>query len=94
MRRPMVDHSPIPERGICGPYTMAVAVLGCCHRELNAVYERFTFTQPPPTNEDDNPSRPLADLLVCCGDFQGLRSWEDFHSLAVPQKYWNSLGSF
>lgn len=36
---------------------------------------------------------PPVDLLLCCGDFQSLRTPADFHSLAVPPKY-REMGSF
>eukprot|EP00977_Amphora_coffeiformis_P007290 scaffold1581_cov169-Amphora_coffeaeformis.AAC.26 len=83
---PVVDTSRIEERGTPSDTTLSVAVLGCCHGELGAVYDRIAH------HEKETGSK--VDLLVCCGDFQSLRSWEDFHSLAVPPKYRNSLGSF
>lgn len=89
-RRPpagsVVDTSRIPERGTAGPNTLSVAILGCCHGEIGAVYNRIE-------NHQIETGRNV-DLLVCCGDFQSLRVWEDFHSLAVPPKYRNALGSF
>lgn len=83
---PVVDTSRIEERGSPDDTTLSVAVLGCCHGELGAVYDRIQH------HEKETGSK--VDLLVCCGDFQSLRTWEDFHSLAVPPKYRNSLGSF
>ena len=84
---PVVDTSRIEERGTSdGPNTISIAVLGCCHGELGAVYDRIEHHQKETGRN--------VDLLVCCGDFQSLRTWADFHSLAVPPKYRNSLGSF
>lgn len=83
---PVVDTSRIEEQGSPGNGTLSVAVLGCCHGELGAVYDRI--------ENHEKETGGKVDLLVCCGDFQSLRTWEDFHSLAVPPKYRNSLGSF
>ncbi|CAM9690951.1 unnamed protein product, partial [Hapterophycus canaliculatus] len=33
------------------------------------------------------------DLLICCGDFQCMRSTQDFGGMACPEKY-KTLGSF
>lgn len=82
----VVDTSRIPERGTVGPDTLSVAILGCCHGEIGAVYDRIE-------NHEKETGRKV-DLLLCCGDFQSLRVFEDFHSLAVPPKYRNALGSF
>jgi lariat debranching enzyme len=63
-----------------------VAVLGCCHGELQTVYDRIQHHEQQTGHN--------IDLLVCCGDFQSLRTWTDFHTLAVPSKYRTALGSF
>ena len=39
------------------------------------------------------PPSPQVELLLCCGDFQALRTADDFASLAVPAKY-RQLGDF
>lgn len=60
--------------------TIAIAVEGCCHGKLDDIYARLSEQQE-------------IELLICCGDFQSLRSTADFHSFAVPPKY-HDLGSF
>lgn len=71
----------------CAPSTSSVciAIEGCCHGELDAIYERLS--------KHEAESGRKIDLLLCCGDFQSLRNTADFHSFAVPPKY-RSLGSF
>ena len=64
---------------------MRVAIQGCSHGSLSAIYDtiaRYT----------ERTSHPV-DLLLLCGDFQALRSSHDFASLAVPPKY-HTLGTF
>ncbi|WWD18909.1 hypothetical protein CI109_103365 [Kwoniella shandongensis] len=64
---------------------MRIAVQGCSHGSLSAIYstvEQYTSLKSSPV-----------DLLLLCGDFQALRSSYDFASLAVPPKYHN-LGTF
>jgi lariat debranching enzyme len=74
------DTTRIEEMGIRIPgETVAIAVEGCCHGKLDDIYARLAEQQ--------------IDLLICCGDFQSLRSTADYHSFAVPPKY-HDLGSF
>jgi lariat debranching enzyme len=74
------DTTRIEEMGIRIPgETVAVAVEGCCHGKLDDIYARLAEYE--------------IDLLICCGDFQSLRSTADYHSFAVPPKY-HELGSF
>ena len=64
---------------------MLVAIQGCCHGSLSTIYDsisRFESTK-----------NQKVRLLLICGDFQALRSEDDFASLAVPPKY-HQLGSF
>jgi len=65
--------------------TLCVAIQGCCHGELDAIYDRLK------RYEESNGQK--VDVLLCCGDFQSLRNTADYRSLAVPPKY-RSLGSF
>lgn len=62
-----------------------IAVQGCCHGELSKIYAACE------AHERDTGRR--IDLLLCCGDFQAVRSPDDFSSLAVPEKY-RELGDF
>jgi lariat debranching enzyme len=64
---------------------VTIAIEGCCHGELDGIYERLA-------RHEQSTGRPI-DLLLCCGDFQSVRNIADFHSMAVPPKY-RTLGSF
>ncbi|GEQ69616.1 hypothetical protein JCM33374_g3289 [Metschnikowia sp. JCM 33374] len=55
-----------------------VAVEGCCHGQLNKIY------QSVPKN---------AELLIICGDFQAIRNQQDLKSMNVPAKY-REMGDF
>uniref|UniRef100_K3W792 Lariat debranching enzyme C-terminal domain-containing protein n=1 Tax=Globisporangium ultimum (strain ATCC 200006 / CBS 805.95 / DAOM BR144) TaxID=431595 RepID=K3W792_GLOUD len=59
-----------------------VAVVGCTHGELDALYARI---------DDFNASKQLPDdrirLLLCCGDFESLRNAIDLACKACPPKY-------
>ncbi|KAM6225044.1 lariat debranching enzyme [Rhynchocyon petersi] len=58
---------------------MRVAVAGCCHGELDKIYETLMLAErrcPGPV-----------DLLLCCGDFQAVRNEADLRCMAVPPKY-------
>ena len=58
---------------------MKIAVEGCCHGELDNIYETIT------TLERENDVK--IDLLLICGDFQAVRNHSDLSSMAVPPKY-------
>ncbi|CED82393.1 RNA lariat debranching enzyme [Phaffia rhodozyma] len=64
---------------------MHIAIEGCCHGELDAIYASI--------HKAEREKGIKVDLLLICGDFQALRNPHDFESLAVPQKFRN-LGSF
>lgn len=55
-----------------------VAVEGCCHGELNAIYSSVP--------QD-------VELLLICGDFQAIRNKTDLRNMNVPEKY-KRLGDF
>ena len=76
---------PIEEIGSPTDQSISIAIEGCCHGELDAIYARLQ-------RHEEQSGRKI-DLLLCCGDFQSLRNTADFHSLAVPPKY-RALGSF
>jgi lariat debranching enzyme len=76
---------PIEELGDKTSDSIAFAIQGCCHGELDAIYERVAKHEELTGNK--------VDVLLCCGDFQSLRNTADFHSLAVPPKY-RDIGSF
>lgn len=54
--------------------TLKIAIEGCCHGELNDIYNSI-------------PDIESLDLLLICGDFQSLRNKCDLQSLNVPLKY-------
>jgi lariat debranching enzyme len=81
---PNVDDT-IEELGIKTDNSMCIAIQGCCHGELDAIYDRI--------RRHEESTAGKVDLLLCCGDFQALRSTADYHSLAVPPKY-RAIGSF
>ncbi|CDJ38968.1 serine/threonine protein phosphatase, putative [Eimeria tenella] len=58
---------------------MKVAINGCCHGELDALYEMLQQLE-----EKENIK---VDLLICCGDFQSLRSEADLQYFHAPPKY-------
>ncbi|TFK61886.1 DBR1-domain-containing protein [Pluteus cervinus] len=64
---------------------MKVAVEGCCHGELDAIYQHITFLE--------RKNRCKVDLLLMCGDFEGLRNEQDMKCMARPEKY-TAMGDF
>ncbi|QSL65112.1 hypothetical protein MERGE_002417 [Pneumocystis wakefieldiae] len=64
---------------------MKVAVEGCCHSELDAIYRELR------RQEDKIQAR--VDVLLIAGDFQAVRNEADLACLSVPQKY-RKLGDF
>ena len=58
---------------------MKIAVEGCCHGELDKIYETLQHLEKKEGTK--------VDLLLCCGDFQAVRDKTDLNCMAVPQKY-------
>lgn len=58
---------------------MKIAVEGCCHGELDKIYETLTFLEKA--------NNIKVDLLLICGDFQAVRNKSDLQAMAVPPKY-------
>ncbi|CAF95984.1 unnamed protein product, partial [Tetraodon nigroviridis] len=58
---------------------MKIAVEGCCHGELDKIYETIAYMEEK--------EGVKVDLLLCCGDFQAVRNEEDMKCMAVPAKY-------
>jgi lariat debranching enzyme len=58
---------------------MKIAIEGCCHGELQKIYETLVFIEQK--------HHISIDLLICCGDFQSVRDNNDLDSLNCPQKY-------
>jgi lariat debranching enzyme len=59
---------------------MRIAIQGCGHGNLNAIYSHLAQFSP-------------VDILLICGDFQALRHHRDLLTLACPPKY-RHLGDF
>ena len=57
---------------------MRVAIVGCCHGELNLMYRRII--------ESSKNSSPV-ELILVTGDFQAIRNTQDLSSMSVPKKY-------
>jgi lariat debranching enzyme len=64
---------------------LQIAVEGCCHGELDAIYARIA--------ELERQNNYTVDLLLICGDFQAIRNERDLQCMAVPDKY-RKLGEF
>ncbi|KAH0579198.1 hypothetical protein H2248_003350 [Termitomyces sp. 'cryptogamus'] len=58
---------------------MKIAVQGCCHGDLDAIYDHIAKLE--------NQNGYKVDLLLICGDFQAMRNWSDLKVMAVPEKY-------
>ncbi|KAL2081747.1 hypothetical protein ACEWY4_023600 [Coilia grayii] len=58
---------------------MKIAVEGCCHGELDKIYETISYLEAKEGIK--------VDLLLCCGDFQAVRNEGDMKCMAVPAKY-------
>lgn len=74
------QHSKISQRELVAlPVAMKIAVEGCCHGELDKIYETIAYMEKK--------EGVKVDLLLCCGDFQAVRNEEDMKCMAVPAKY-------
>lgn len=64
---------------------MKIAVQGCGHGDLHAIYRALSALEARTGDK--------ADLLLVCGDFQALRHAKDLATLACPPKY-RRMGDF
>ncbi|KAH9859145.1 DBR1-domain-containing protein [Lenzites betulinus] len=64
---------------------MKIAIEGCCHGELDAIYAELARLEQQ--------NKYKVDLLLICGDFQAIRNHRDLACMAVPDKY-KKLGGF
>ncbi|KAG9011979.1 hypothetical protein FRB90_006885 [Tulasnella sp. 427] len=64
---------------------MKIAVEGCCHGQLDAIYSRI--------EQLERQNGYQVDLVLICGDFQAMRTQADLSCMAVPQKYL-AMGDF
>ncbi len=77
----LINVEEVGEGGNC----IRLAVQGCCHGNLDSIYETLQVYKEK-NGKDIN-------LLLCCGDFQALRNTTDYETMAVPPKY-RDMGSF
>ena len=59
--------------------TMKIAVEGCCHDELELIYDTVEHIQKV--------KNITVDLLLICGDFEATRNPDDLVCMACPPKY-------
>ncbi|RYG64913.1 hypothetical protein EON64_13020 [archaeon] len=59
--------------------SVTIAVQGCCHGELDVIYECI--------RDAERTTGQKVDLLIIGGDFECLRCTDDMNCMAVPQKY-------
>ncbi|PPQ63894.1 hypothetical protein CVT24_010361 [Panaeolus cyanescens] len=64
---------------------MKIAVQGCCHGQLDAIYKHI--------QDLERQHGYKVDLLLICGDFQAIRNHRDLQCMSVPNKY-KELGQF
>jgi len=57
---------------------LTIAVEGCCHGELDAIYAAV---------DESSKAGAKVDLLLICGDFESIESESDLENIAVPPKY-------
>jgi lariat debranching enzyme len=64
---------------------LTVAVNGCCHGELNVLYDTLQHIETT--------QGVRTDVLICCGDFEAVRDTNDLECMNVPLKY-RKMGAF
>ncbi|KIM43939.1 hypothetical protein M413DRAFT_9238 [Hebeloma cylindrosporum] len=62
-----------------------IAVEGCCHGELDAIYSQI--------HELEMRNNYTVDALLICGDFEALRNHQDLECMSAPKKY-KKMGDF
>jgi lariat debranching enzyme len=68
-----------------------VAVVGCLHGKLDAVYT--TVTKCEQQLKAQGVPDPNVDLVLITGDFQSIRQWDELDTMSVPAKY-REIGDF
>ena len=74
-----IANDPVEVIGKPSANSVAIAVVSCCHGEMDAIYERLKIHKKRMGQK--------IDLLLCCGDFQSYRNPSDFHSSYNPPKF-------
>uniref|UniRef100_A0A1I7TD38 DBR1 domain-containing protein n=1 Tax=Caenorhabditis tropicalis TaxID=1561998 RepID=A0A1I7TD38_9PELO len=68
-----------------GQKKVRIAVVGCSHGEMDAIYETMAKIEEKKNYK--------FDLLICCGDYQAVRNYGDLPHMSIPAKY-SSLQTF
>ncbi|CAL2028945.1 unnamed protein product [Caenorhabditis brenneri] len=68
-----------------GQKKVKIAVVGCSHGEMDAIYETMAMIEEKKGYK--------FDLLICCGDYQSVRNYGDLPHMSIPPKY-RSLQTF
>lgn len=63
-----------------------IAIEGCCHGELDAIYDNLI-------KNNEKSGSELPELLIICGDFQAIRNKYDLECISIPPKY-QKIGDF
>jgi hypothetical protein len=80
-----ISNDAIEELGEPSANSLNIAIEGCCHGELDRIYDRLLA--------HETKTGQKVDILLCCGDFQAHRNPADFHSSSIPPKF-RTLGTF
>ena len=80
-----ITNDSIEEIGVASETSLTIAIEGCCHGELDRIYDRL--------QKHEESTGQKVDLLLCCGDFQSHRNASDFYSSSIAPKY-RTLGTF
>ena len=74
-----------PQRDSKGRRVVRIAVEGCGHGELDAIFEAVTHAE--------RVEGVTIDMVLCCGDFQAVRNEQDLETMQCPLKY-RAMNSF
>ncbi|GJQ08259.1 hypothetical protein GpartN1_g50.t1 [Galdieria partita] len=58
---------------------MHIFVAGCIHGKLSLLYDTVEYYE--------RKNSVTIDLILCCGDFQAIRNWQDLQCICCPPKY-------
>ncbi|KAF4713033.1 lariat debranching enzyme [Perkinsus olseni] len=76
---PSAQSSPLPPQYDPARH-LTIAVEGCAHGDLDRIYEAIEHLER-------TKNTPPVDLLICCGDFQAIRTEAELNELAAPAKH-------
>ena len=70
-------------------YNTRIAIEGCCHGELDQIYDAVKKANENELEQSKIDNRPYKEieLLICCGDFQAVRNQTDLNCMSCPVKY-------